>query len=165
MTFEANRQDGNLTAALGPACNQISRALRALGLLNRQAEQGHDLGRAVTRAVSALARIRLDGCCVEPRSLKRGERISITYRITSENPEPVTVWLGADCWPHYNIDEDIEVSVEPGTHEFQRSLTVADDWSVGGHELGIGVWAGPKSIPEESLRLAKKVPAATIEVA
>lgn len=38
-TYEPNRQDGNLTAAVGPACHKIRKAIEKLGLL--QETQGH----------------------------------------------------------------------------------------------------------------------------
>ena len=97
-------------------------------------------------------------------SLRRGERISIAYQIESTFGGPITLWLGADCWPHYNVKEDLEVSVNVGTHTFHRWLTVGDDWPGGPHKLGIGVWVGPVSNPDDSLRLAVRLPAATIQV-
>jgi len=39
VTFDAGRQDANLPAALGPACNQLRRAIRRLGLRHPPAER------------------------------------------------------------------------------------------------------------------------------
>jgi len=123
-----------------------------------------DVAKAIALATSALSRIRLVSCRVTPTSLRHGEEISITYEIASGCPSPITVWLGADCWPLYSLTQDIEVVVEPGIQEYQRCFSIGDEWPKGHHELGVGVWVGEKSLPERSLRLAAKIPAASIEV-
>jgi hypothetical protein len=123
-----------------------------------------EVAEAITLATGALSGVRLTGCRVEPLSLRRGQSVSITYEVTSDCPTPVTVWLGADCWPYYDVTQDKEVTIESGPHRYSRSLTIGEIWPTGRHDLGVGVWIGVKSLPEQSLRLQAKVPAATIEV-
>jgi hypothetical protein len=123
-----------------------------------------EMAEAVALAARALSKIHLVDCSITPTSLGRGESISITYKVASNCRSPIAVWLGADCGHLYNPEQDIEVSVPFGVHEFQRRLTVGDEWPKGHHELGIGIWIGVKSVPEQSLCLAAKRPAAPIEV-
>jgi hypothetical protein len=123
-----------------------------------------DVNRAIAVAAGALARLRLLDCRVTPTALRRGEDIAITYEIASGCPSPITVWLGADSWPYYNVAQDVEVVVEPGVQSYRRVLTVGDEWPSGRRELGVGVWVGEKSVPEKSHRVLVRIPAATIEV-
>lgn len=61
-TYEANRSDGNLQAALGAACNQIRRAVRQLGAISRSAKiltpaNPHEaVLRGIRRAATQIAR-------------------------------------------------------------------------------------------------------------
>jgi hypothetical protein len=41
LTYRADRTDGNLVAALGPACNQVRRAMRQLGAKTGSGDQAH----------------------------------------------------------------------------------------------------------------------------
>ena len=90
----------------------------------------------------------------ENNSVPRGSALELHYTIESNLPFEFDGWLGADlaCGDryYYDVSEDQDLIISPGTTGQTRILTVKPDWPTG----SVIIWYGPKSEPHRSVRLA-----------
>jgi len=128
----------------------------------RQRRSRHSLTLALRRVSDALAAIHFHAYEVSPNPAPLGCQLALTYTIENELRSPLEVWLGADiehgspvAW-FYDITQDKVVTLERGRRVYSRYLTIGSPLSPGRYRLNGGLWFGPKSLPERSVRLAQR---------
>lgn len=82
-----------------------------------------------------------------PTDFKPGDTLIITYNITNHENYPVMVWLGASLLNEKGEEysesaQDMDIELNPGEHEFHRSLSVPLGWSAKKTTLAVAVYLG-----------------------
>ena len=69
---------------------------------------------------------------IEPEIIPRGSRLRLEYHINNGLDMGVPVWLGADLRVDeqyfYDVEEDIDVLLQPGRLTYTRFLTIWESW-------------------------------------
>jgi pyrimidine deaminase RibD-like protein len=101
--------------------------------------------------VNVLHKVSLIATSAEPRSIRRGETLRITYEIESAEETTLDVakgiWLGASFRDatnklFCNTSQDKAVSLSKGKHTYNRDFTIPKDSPSGEQQLETNVWRG-----------------------
>jgi hypothetical protein len=94
---------------------------------------------------------------INAETVTRGKRLVLSFHIKNKLPFAFSIWLGADLRIgeryFYNIGEDVEVVLRPGSRTYTRFLTVMKNWPDGDYLLDASVFYGIRSHPEKSVLL------------
>jgi hypothetical protein len=78
---------------------------------------------------------------LNPGVLDLGERLGLIYRLASERE--MSVWLVASMvheqHDYYSAHQDVELTLQPGVHTYQRKFTVHPSWPIGAYSLVVSV--------------------------
>ena len=96
-TFDPDRQDGNMVAALGSACNRLRKAIKRLGCLNR-------VDVAAGAANSAVLSTEDEALCSDPTDCEAYIRSWLGSRPSSANTQAIR---------YTDVDRDLKL--EPGS--------------------------------------------------
>jgi hypothetical protein len=114
--------------------------------------------------VTTGQKLALHNVTVDPKTISRGQTLTLTYDIESFEDIPKRVWLGSSFNDPetnrliFNTGQDKEVPVTKGRQYPQRELTIPKDVSLGSQNLRAEVWFGEVGKPLESKRAATVQP-------
>ncbi len=106
-----------------------------------------------------LGKVRITQLDCAPLTLRPGETCALTFAVTSRATDTHTVWLGASAQDqagayHFNVEEDVVVTLAPGEQLFSRALTIPRTAAPGVYRVVGALWLGAKSQPDASECLA-----------
>lgn len=101
-----------------------------------------------------LISLRVDG-----KTVSRGSKLKITYRVNASKGVSGGVWLGASMGDgkgngFSNPREDESITLLKGEHEYSRELTVPTDRTPGNYKLWANVWYGVLANGDKSVVIA-----------
>jgi len=90
-------------------------------------------------------------------TVPRGKRLILSFHINNNLPFAFSIWLGAslriDEQYFFNIEEDTEVLLQPGSGTYMRFLTIRNNWPTGNYYLEAAAHYGIRSDPGKSILL------------
>ncbi len=100
---------------------------------------------------------------VEPKTIRRGKTLKVTYLIESSESVPHKIWLGASFRDgggklFHNTKEDKPISLKKGEHAYERDFTVAANAPTGEQMLGVNIWRGIPGDSSKSKCIASGTP-------
>jgi len=83
---------------------------------------------------------------LNPGVLDLGERLGLIYRLASD--QEMSVWLVASMvreqQDYYSASQDVQLTLQPGVHSYQRKFTVHPSWPIGAYSLVVSVLHKPE---------------------
>jgi hypothetical protein len=78
--------------------------------------------------------------------LDLGERLGLIYRLASDRE--MSVWLVASMvheqQDYYSASQDVQLTLHPGVHSYERKFTVHPSWPIGAYSLVVSVLQKPE---------------------
>jgi hypothetical protein len=107
--------------------------------------RGLQLEASVTIVVAN--KVELVRASIEPKVIRRGETLEITYEIECSDDVSLPTWLGASFQDNTgrrfnNLHQDKAVTLRKGNNTCTRKFMIAMDAPLGEQMLGVNVWRG-----------------------